>query len=419
MSNQDFDPSTMPGPSNLDDGLSASDTYVETSSKSWFERILDSLKAIVFGLLLVIVSAGLMFWNEGRSAKTAAALAEGAGLVISVRADAIDPAREGKLIHVSGPTTEDAGPRDADFGFEAASLKLDRLVEMYQWKEESQSETRKKLGGGEETVTRYTYSRDWVDHAMDSDHFRDGAGHRNPAMPKLASRSFFPSAVKLGAFSLNENVLRELPATDSAGAPDSALERARALLGPRASIRAGTVYAGANPDQPAVGDVRVTWRSAPVGEISLVGRQTQSTLSQYLASNRRELLLVEPGIIDAGLMFKHGEDENSLLTWVLRAVGAVLMFIGFRVMLSLIEVLADIIPFLGSIVGAGASFVALICTLIFAPLIVAIAWIFYRPFVAISVLAVGAVLLYGVRMLAVKRVARFTQPASGPSASRP
>ena len=39
--------------------------------------------AILIGLLLVVISGGLMFWNEGRSARTAAALAEGAGLVIS------------------------------------------------------------------------------------------------------------------------------------------------------------------------------------------------------------------------------------------------------------------------------------------------------------------------------------------------
>ena len=31
-----------------------SDDFVEVTSKSWFEKIVDSLKAIVFGLILVI-----------------------------------------------------------------------------------------------------------------------------------------------------------------------------------------------------------------------------------------------------------------------------------------------------------------------------------------------------------------------------
>ena len=227
-----------------------------------------------------------------------------------------------------------------------------------------------------------------------------------------------PGEAKLGAFSLYESVPRQLSASDRSAAPATAQERARALLGPRASIREGAVYAGANPDQPAVGDVRVTWRSAPVGAISVVGRQTQSALSPYLASNGRELLLAEPGVVDASLMFKHGEEENSLLTWVLRAVGVIVMFIGCRVMLSLLEVLADLIPFLGTIVGAGASFLALICTLVLAPLIVAIAWIFYRPMVAAAALVIGAALVYGVRMLAVRQAASVARPAAAPPAWR-
>ena len=407
MSNQDGDFSSN---SSIDSGLpggigGASDVFTETTSRSWFSRIGDSLKGILIGLLLVIAAGVLMFWNEGRSAKTVAALREGAGLVMSVAVDKLDTANEGKLVHVAGDTASAQGVRDPDFGFAASGLKLSRTVEMFQWKETSQSETQKKLGGGEETVTRYSYTREWSEKAIDSSRFRNPADHRNPQMPSVASREYAAQDARLGAFRLGPNVINLLSADDKTDVPQTALAQAREKLGGRARIAQGIVYAGSNPDQPLVGDVRVSWTVAPLTQVSVVGRQTQTGLSPWQAGNQREILMAEKGIVDARTMFKHGEDENALLTWILRVVGFVLMFAGFRALLSLFEVLADIIPFFGNIVGAGASLVALLLTLVLAPVIIAIAWIFYRPLVAIGVLIVGAGLAYGVRALMKGRTA--------------
>ena len=380
-----------------------SDVFVERSSQSWFSRIGNAFKAILFGLILVVGAAILLFWNEGRAAKTYAALAEGAGLVASLDASAVDPAYEHKLIHLSGPVTLGSPAEDPEFRFHADALKLDRTVEMYQWKEESHSETQKKLGGGEETITRYAYTREWSARAIDLGVFRDQNGHRNPPLPNVRSHAFYPPNAKLGAFTLGPNALSEISATEPFPPPEDALAGARASLGSRAQIAGGGVYAGADADRPQIGDVRVTWRAAPVGDLSVVGAQAKNAISPYVASNGEDLLLVETGDVDAHAMFKHGEEENRLLTWILRAVGVVAMFLGFRIAMSLIEVLADVVPLFGAIVGAGASLVAFFCTLVLAPLIIAIAWLFYRPLVAIVVLIVGAALAYGAHALARRR----------------
>ena len=390
-----------------------SDSFTETSSKSWFERILDSLKAILFGIVLVIAAGVLMFWNEGRSAKTAAALSEGAGAVVATSIDRVDTGQEGKLVHLAGATTIGAAARDADFGFDARGLRLIRKVEMFQWKEERSTETQKKLGGGEETITRYTYSKEWSDQSVDSSRFRNSNDHRNPAMPAVSSRSFFPSEVKLGAFTMSDRIIGMVSGGEKFAVPDTAQAAARSKLGQRASVRQGDVYVGSNPDQPAVGDVRISWTLVPITPISVVGRQTQNTVTPWTAKNGNEVLLVEAGVVDPALMFKHGEQENSLITWILRAVGVLVMFIGFRVMLSLLEVLADVIPFIGNIVGAGASLVALLCTLALAPVIIAIAWFVYRPVVAIAVLVIGGALVYGLRQLMHRRVAQKAPQQGG------
>lgn len=392
MTDGQFDP--MPG----------ADDVVVRSSQNWFQRIFGGFVATLIGVVLVVGAGILLFWNEGRSAATIAALDEGARIVISAPASQPDAANEGKLVHVAGAAQFGDPARDADFGFDAAGLRLERAVEMYQWKEESHSDTQKKLGGGEETVTHYTYSKEWSDRRINSDTFHSADGHRNPPAPAVASHAFYARQVKLAGYGIGDNVLALIPASDSFAVPDAALARARAVLGARASIASGGVYAGANPDEPRVGDVRVTWKLLPPGDVSVVGRQSQGAVTTFLTHNGQELLLAEPGIVEADVMFKHGQEENRVLTWILRAVGAVLMLVGFAMSLSLLSILADVIPLFGNIVGAGTFLVALLCTVVLAPLIVAVAWVVYRPLVALGAIAVAVALGWLVHSLASRRV---------------
>ena len=156
------------------------DSFTETTSQGWFSRIVDSIKGIVVGLGMTVVAFPILFWNEGRAVQTAQSLEEGAGAVVSVSADRVDAANEGRLVHLTGTSAASAPVRDEDFGFSTPALKLVRKVEMYQWKEEEKSETKKKLGGGEETVTTYTYEKAWSSDPIDSSQFQEPSGHENP-----------------------------------------------------------------------------------------------------------------------------------------------------------------------------------------------------------------------------------------------
>ena len=92
-----------------------SNSFTETTSVSWFGRLRNSVGGVVIGLLLIIGMVVLLFWNEGRAVTTARSLAEGAGAVVSVGADAVEPTNEGKLIHVSGTVTTDSDPERRRF----------------------------------------------------------------------------------------------------------------------------------------------------------------------------------------------------------------------------------------------------------------------------------------------------------------
>jgi len=135
-----------------------SDTFTTTTHQSWFSRIGNSFAGVLIGLALIVCMIVLLFWNEGRAVQTEKALAEGAGAVVLVENAPIDPANEGKLIHVTGPVVTGQVLTDDAFGIEAEGIRLVRNVEMFQWVEEESSKKQTALGGGEETVTTYTKS---------------------------------------------------------------------------------------------------------------------------------------------------------------------------------------------------------------------------------------------------------------------
>ncbi len=123
--------------------------------------------------------------------------------------------------------------------------------------------------------------------------------------------------------------------------------------------------------------------------------------------------MAESGLKTSDQMFKEAADENRILTWILRLVGAILVFVAFALMLKPLEVVADVVPLIGDIVGFGAGIAAALLTAIVAPLVVAIAWFWYRPLVSLVVIAVGLAVAYAVKRYGAQRAA-----ASGPQAAR-
>ena len=97
------------------------------------------------------------------------------------------------------------------------------------------------------------------------------------------------------------------------------------------------------------------------------------------------------------------------------ALGTLGLLIGFMLILRPLAVLGDVVPFIGSIIGAGTGLVALLLTAIVAPIVIAFAWFFYRPLTAIIVLIVGAGVAYGIKVLASRRAASRSAPAAMPA----
>ncbi len=369
-----------------------SNTFTETTSESWFSRIGNSLKALIFGLLLFVISFPLLFWNEGRAVKTAKSLNEGESVTVSVASDAVDPANEGKLIHTTAMATTEELLRDEMFGIETNAIRLTRVAEMYQWKETKEQKRKKKLGGGTETKTTYTYNKAWSPQVIDSDNFKQSDGHKNPDSMPVSGNSTDAGNVALGAFRLPADLISRIHGSEPIALSESNIpEQYREAMSLRSS---GELYLGSDPDAPQVGDVRIRFQSTPAAEVSVLAQQKGDTFQPYQTDAGRALSMLEMGKHDVAEMFQHARDQNKMLTWILRAVGTGMMLGGLMMLMSPLAVLGDVIPIVGSIVSGGTFIVSALITLVLAPMTIAVAWIFYRPLVAVPLLLVSALGMY-------------------------
>lgn len=379
------------------------DTYVERTRKGWFGRIGDSFGGALIGILLFLVAFPLLFWNEGRAVRRYKDLEFGRDNVVSVASGKVDPKKEGKLIYADGKATPVGKATDATFGLSVDAIRLERKVEMYQWKESSSSKTKKKVGGGEETVTEYKYDKAWSSTLQDSDRFKVEAGHQNPRSMPYDSAEFAPKAVKLGAFTLHSEIADDMDDTAKLNVTSAMLSGAEAR---KAKITNGQLYFGPNPSSPRVGDTRVTFHVVKPAVVSVVGKQAKSSIVPFKSKEiHGDIALLEYGKQGAPAMFEAAEQENWILTWILRFVGWLLMFVGLRLLVKPLSVLADLIPLLGSAVGCATGFVAFFIASGLSFITIAIAWVFYRPLVGI-LLFVGALGALTVGFFIARKVTR-------------
>lgn len=418
--------------------------YTEVTTQSWGSRLSNSIKGLVFDLLLIAASALLLFWNEGRAVKTAQALDEGAEKVIPVESNAtVDPANENQLVHMSGQAVTNETLTDPQFGLTLPAIALKRTVEYYQWVEESESHEEKQMGGSTRTVTTYTYTRKWCDEPKNSANFKE-PGHDNFVACQVEDATLYANQVQFGAFRLSPGQVQRVD-------KDRAVNLTQYPLAPTPGCRhfvngnvltisradfhpaQAPVYApegqpqyqqqpyqqpqyqqpqyqqqpyqqqyqpaGPAAPMPNIGDVRITWTyAAPQETLSLIAVQTGDTFKGYRAKSGYHVNLLYMGVCTPEQMFERAHFENKVLLWLLRAVGWLLMYIGLRCLFSVLSVLADVVPFLGNLVEVGLGIASFLLSFIFSLLIIAVAWLWYRPLLSLALLGIAVACYFLLRL---------------------
>ncbi|MCM8532089.1 MAG: TMEM43 family protein [Lentisphaeraceae bacterium] len=373
-----------------------SDSFTEVTSENWGSRIMSSIKGILFGGLLFLVAFPVLWFNEGRAVNTAKRINFAKDNIVVADAAKVESGNEGKLVHLAAKASTEEVLKDEVFGVSSKALKLTRKVEVFQWVEEKESKSEKKLGGSKETVTTYKYSQQWSDTLVNSSEFKktsytDENGtektRQNPTSLKFQNKEVIAKDVSLGAYKLPEGFVRQISKSETL----MGLEVPKGIKETISKTPSG-FYIGKDLSKPQVGDLKISYSFVPAQDVSILAKQVKDTFSAYNTpfGNFERL---EAGVVDASGMIANAKASNSSLTWILRVVGFVLMLIGLSMIFAPLAVIADVVPFIGSFVSMGTFVLSGLIAIPFTALTIGIAWIFYRPMVGVPLvlIALGAI----------------------------
>ena len=412
--------------------------YTEVTRTGYGTRLKNSLGGVLIGILMFIGGTILLWWNEGRAVKTSDMLKEGQKNYVEMANPAVqDPQLDGQLVHAVALATTTDSLSDGTFNLGAVAVKIHRNVEYYQWIEHEKTEKKDKIGGAQETTHTYTYTKEWSGSPINSAEFKDPDYQAlNFVYQTVEDASSAAENVTFGAYRLNSSqvgsfhneqpLAAALDADLSKQMDKAARDNAKAFLSrgglldlvpDSAAIvhtQGNVVYIGRNPNVPEVGDVKITFTKDMPSKVSLIAKVAGDTFTYYKAKNGYKLDLLYMGENTAEEMFDSEHATNKLITWLLRILGILIVVGGLRSIVSIVPTLLKVLPFLGQIVETGLGLVCGIIGLVWSLIVIAIAWIRYRPVLGIILLVIAAALIFLLVRRSKKRKAAKASVPQGP-----
>ena len=420
--------------------------YTETQTVGYGSRVGNSFKGIGTGIIMFLAGTALLWWNEGRFVKTDKMLNEAQGKTEELASiDKVNADMDGQLVYATGTAVTTDSLSDPDFGFGVTAVKMRRTVEYYQWTEQSKQEKKDKLGGSEEIKTTYTYSKSWVSSPVESSSFKDPAyQNKNFVLAQVEPWDAKAEKVTFGAFTLNPGQISSISGNDELDVAIDSMKlvnmsrdtrqtaRSKAGFGTNISDTAKFVHAvknqlyyGANPGSPEVGDVRVTWTYVkPQNKVTIIAVQKDNTFTDFKAKNGKKFSTLVMGTKTVDEIYESEHESNSTIMWVLRVVGIMIVIGGLKGIFGFIETILKVVPFVAGIFGWGVGVVCTVVGLVWSLIVIALAWLFYRPLIGITLLAIAGFLIWvfafkgkdKLKELAANAKAKANQPAAAASA---
>ena len=396
--------------------------FTETRTTGYGSRLGNSCMAIPMGIILFLVATALLWWNEGRAVHRAQDIKQVAKTAQSIGdISNANTSLDGQLIHTTGTASTEDILSDDLFGIKTNALAIVRSAEYYQWKENEKHETKDKLGGKQEEIITYTYERDWTADPINSSRFKDPDYQNvNNVIWEIEDMRVIASNVSFGTYILPELFISDIVSKQSdnvsplmISADNPALkqlnENVMKALGdnvrPEAAqvkdslayvhVFGNQVYIGFNPSKPSIGAIRLTFEQlAPSCNISLIAVPTNGTFTTFQAKHDANEYELRVGTWTLDQMIKQANDENATLTWILRILGVIIVIAALKMIFGILVTILKLVPFLASIMNLGVSLVCGVLGFVWSLIVIAIAWIFYRPLLGIALLVIAAGLVY-------------------------
>ena len=154
------------------------------------------------------------------------------------------------------------------------------------------------------------------------------------------------------------------------------------------------LYFGRVPGSPEVGDVRVTFEKVVPAKCTVMAVVDGDTFKPYKAKNGKRFQTLVMGKKSGDEIIDAEKEANNMFLWIFRLVGILMVIGGLKGIFGFIETILKVVPFIAGIFGWGIGVVCTIVGIVWSLIIIAIAWLFYRPILAICLLAIAAFLIW-------------------------
>ncbi len=184
--------------------------------------------------------------------------------------------------------------------------------------------------------------------------------------------------------------------------------------------QAGNVlYYGRSMNAPEIGDVRITFEKTVPAKVTVVSQVEGNTFKPFVASNKKKFQTLRMGKKSIEEIFEEENESNTMWTWILRIVGILLVISGFKSLFSFLETLLKVVPFLSSIFAFGVGIICTIVGIVYSLIVIALAWIFYRPVLGIILLLIAGFLVWVFAFNGKKKLAELANKGKAAPAEAP
>jgi hypothetical protein len=159
--------------------------------------------------------------------------------------------------------------------------------------------------------------------------------------------------------------------------------------------QAGNVlYFGRVPGAPEVGDVRVTFEKVVPAKVTVMAVVDGDTFKPFKDKNGKRFQTLVMDTKSSDEIIEAEKEANNLILWFLRILGCLMVIGGLKGIFGFIETILKVVPFIAGIFGWGVGLVCTIIGVAWSLIVIAIAWLFYRPLLGISLLVLAGLLIW-------------------------
>ena len=324
----------------------------------------------ILGFIILIASIFALFINEHNyvNAIKIANFAEKNAIIVS--ANDLNPSNDNKLIFTNGSAYSQELLTDSIIRIPNA-IALFRDTEIYQWEEIRKHRDNNKIS--------YTYRKTWSKNLINSDNFESSA-YKNPKKMKYEPKNIYAHNIGLGKFYLSEEIIKNI---------NSISKITQLPYNSNFKIYNGFYFTGNDYDNPKIGDQKLSYSYIPSGiKLSIIAKQSGNHL-ENMNSKYGDFSIVMNGEKDLKTMISDYKKNLTNNTWLIRGISLLFLFLGLNLIIQPIVNLGNTIPILGELTQMAAFASTLIITIALGTLIISLAWLLFRPEIAIPLIIIS------------------------------